>query len=309
MLLRTAIFSVAMFLGCILVAQENNRRTTPPAPIVKSAKALTIDGRLDEPAWQNATVVRADYVTGKVGKQSNQPRLAVRYVWDGDYLYIGYETFDSNLVALPSDVTEGPKTNQRRGCLIWHPPQKVDVVEFFISLGDERFFWELHHNAANQFNDVWCSVFDESWPVAKSTRFPFGIHFGEREFLRDDHGAKTTLAMAVQLKDKSTINKADDKDTGYTAELRIPWHSLGPSSNRQTFVTVESDGKKQRIHGPWKMAGQKLMILAVVQDGDLPQRYHHSSPTFPGGWFHKHANTWPKYEIRSSKSETDSNKQ
>jgi hypothetical protein len=45
------------------------------------------------------------------------------------------------------------------------------------------------------------------------------------------------------------------------------------------------------------MGGRALRILAVVQDGDLPQRYHHSSPTLPGGWFHHGWDHWPEYRL------------
>ena len=43
------------------------------------------------------------------------------------------------------------------------------------------------------------------------------------------------------------------------------------------------------------MGGQPFQILAVLQDGDLETRYHHSSPTLPGGWFHKGVAHWPLY--------------
>jgi len=38
-------------------------------------------------------------------------------------------------------------------------------------------------------------------------------------------------------------------------------------------------------------------ILAAVQDGDLKDRYHHSSPTLKGSWFHTGAADWPRYVL------------
>ncbi|MCH7728464.1 MAG: hypothetical protein IH991_18590 [Planctomycetes bacterium] len=278
-------------------------RSEQPTVLPKAKQTIKIDGELTDAAWQTAAVAKADYEMGQVGKPSKQPRLITRYTWDDHYLYIAYETFDQNLIAVASDKTQGPKGNRRQGCEIWHPEKKIEVVEFFISFGDTRFFWELHHNAANQFNDVWCSVYDESWPISKSTRAPFGIHFGHLDYLQDDMDTGRTLAMATRLKANkngtpSTINDSSDNDTGYTAELRIPWHSLGPPVNRRNFVTVEASGQKKRVRGPWKMAGQQVLILAVVQDGDLPVRYHHSSPTFSGAWFHRHAKDWPAFVLK-----------
>ena len=40
-----------------------------------------------------------------------------------------------------------------------------------------------------------------------------------------------------------------------------------------------------------------MLVLAVMQDGDLKDRYHHSSPTFPGGWFHKGAAHYPRVDL------------
>ena len=141
--------------------------------------------------------------------------MNVRYTWDDNYLYIGYETFDKNLVALGTGEKEGPKDNQREGAVIGHAKEKVDVVEFFISFGDTRFFWEIHHNALNHFNDIWCVVADEKWPISKSTRNRFGIYFGTRDIIEDDADAGATLKTAVKMKPKadgkpSTVNDPSD---------------------------------------------------------------------------------------------------
>jgi hypothetical protein len=48
------------------------------------------------------------------------------------------------------------------------------------------------------------------------------------------------------------------------------------------------------------MEGQEVLLLAAVQDGDLAERYHHSSPTRKGGWFHTSAAHWPRYRLAAS---------
>jgi len=90
--------------------------------------------------------------------------------------------------------------------------------------------------------------------------------------------------------------------TGYTGELRLPWLGLGAPLDRETWEPVPKGGSESRPlrrRGPWKMAGQEIRILAVVQNGDLQERYHHSSPTKPGGWFHKGAEHYPCYVLRA----------
>jgi hypothetical protein len=300
-----ALATVAAFVCGGLAAEPTSKERAKPAPIYRAAAPVTIDGELGEDCWKQAAAVRIDYVYGKVGELSPQPRAAVRYAWDEHYLYIGYETFDRNLVAVGTGGKQGPTGNQRQGCEIWVPGKKVDVVEFFVSMGDESFFWELHHNAANQFNDVWCTILPDDHPVYHSTMSTWGIHLATQEYLQDEGDYK--LATAAWPKPKadgkgSTINDANDVDAGYTAELRIPWSALGAPRDRATWLDAAT-GKpataatKDRLPGPWKVEGLVLPILAVVQDGDLKDRYHHSSPTFRGGWFHNAAADWPRYVL------------
>ena len=290
-----------------LLALATGVEAAEPVPIRKAPSAIAVDGVLDEAAWKKAQVVEANYVWGQVGRRSAKPQMRVRYTWDDHHLYVGYETFDRNLVALGTGHKEGPSNNLREGCAITHPTGKPDVVEFFISFGDLRFFREVHHNAGNQFNDIWCVVVDKAWPISTSTMNRFGIQLLQREYLQDDAATGRRLAMAVALKPKadgrpSTVNDANDVDTGYTGELRLPWLGLGAPRDRETWVTAAKAGSESRPlrrHGPWKMAGQEVRILAVVQNGDLKERYHHSSATKPGDWFHKGAEHYPRYVLRA----------
>jgi len=263
----------------------------PATAVGKADKAPAIDGVLDEPAWKTATVADAGWVWGKVGVKSDKPRMIARFLWDDDYLYIGYEVNDDTPVSLGSGKLEGPAGNQRESVVIGKAGAKPDVVEFFVSFGDKRVFWELHHNAANHFSDILCIVADDDWPIAKTAVFRFGIHFGTGETVDDDLDAGKTLARAAKP-------RADG--SGYTGELRLPWHGLGAPLSRESWLTADPTapgGPKRRFHGPWKMAGQEILILSVAQDGDSKELYHHSSPTKPGGWFHKGVEHWPKYVL------------
>jgi hypothetical protein len=295
---RSSVLACALFiLSASAFAADPTPEPPKPQEVFKTAAPIVIDGALDDPAWAKATPVPVDFVGTKVGVKSETPHAIVKYTWDDNYLYIGYETFDTNLVAMPKDELQGPPTNRRQGCEIYDPKGviKVDVAEFFISFGDEHFFWELHHNALNQFNDVWCVSVDPAWPIAKTTMSTYDIIFQPNEWLADD-GANT-VAMAVKLKPKadgkpSTVNDDSDVDTGYTAEIRLPWRSIGAPTAAATWI---ENKPAPRTPGPWKMTGQTVSLLAVVQDGDLKERYHHSSPTKKPGWFHKSQPDWPRY--------------
>lgn len=279
-------------------AGKAEEKAATAQPIFKNSGPIVIDGVLDEPAWKDALTVDVKYVWGKVG-EAREPWMKVKYTWDDQYLYIGYETFDKNLVALGNGEKEGPKGNEREGCKIADDKMKVDVIEFFISFGDPRFFWEIHHNALNQFNDIWIVVVDDKQPIHRSSMFFDGIYFGWREIIKDDPEAGARLQTAVKLKPKadgkpSTVNDSSDEDTGYVGELRLPWVGLGAPKAAESWV---GEGK-ERHRGPWKMAGEQMRILAVCQNADFKEHYYHSSPTKPGSWFHKGTEHYPSYVLK-----------
>ena len=294
--MKGTVMRITILVGMILAACSAAAVAAEPVQILRTAEPVTIDGSLEEPCWRAAAKSRTDYVNGQIGTLSDAPRMNVMYAWDDQHLYIGYETFDANLVAVGTGKEEGPEESRREGCRIWGDPGKIDVVEFFITPGDEHFFWEIHHNAANQFNDIWCTNLDPDWPVSKSALFPFGIIFDNAAFVADD--GDFTVRSASRLKPAkrrkpSTINKDGDKDTGYTAELRLPWKSLGVDRSLRGTAKSEKTGATVPV---WNMKGQTLRVLAVVQDCDLETRYHHSGPEFPGGWFHMGVVHWPVLE-------------
>ena len=268
-----------------LIAEPEIEGTIP-----KVTGKVAIDGVLDDAIWKKSKIYRGDYIQGKVGQLSNDPRLEVRYAWDSHYLYIGYETFDHNLIALKLKGQQGPADNRRQNCAIWHPDnRKLDVVEFFITFGNEHFFWELHHNARNDFSDVLCLVNMPGWEKEKPSIAQWKIYFGSEEFIQDEGPYK--LERKVKLKANadgkpSTIGNEKDTDSGYTAELRLPWLGLGAPLSAQT------SGR-----GPWQMAGRKIRLLAVVQDGDLKQRYHHSGSVFNDAWFHHGVKSYPVFKL------------
>lgn len=264
--------------------------------IVKAKGPIIIDGRIDEADWKRAKPVAVNYVWGEQGVISKEPRMTVRYLWDDAYLYIGYEVFDSNLVAKGNGAMDGPPNNRRPGCEIW-PQKPVDIVEFHFVFEDRNFFWDVEHNAANQFNDGLCLVGLPAW---RNTRIAFasfaqtGIYWAWGEHIQDE--GDRTLATAVALRPRkdgkpSTVNDAGDVDAGYTAELRLPWFGIGAPAAARTGVPEKP--------GPWKMAGREISILAVYQDGDAVERYFTSSPEMSLEFFNQQTEAFPRYVIKA----------
>ena len=279
---------------------------SPVLPVmVKAREAMVIDGKLDEPDWKRATEIPVNGIWGKKGKRTESPRMTAKYLWDDFYLYIGYEVFDTNLVVKSSGASQGPADNRREGMEIWvkPPAPQVDLAEFFIVFDDPNCFWETHHNAANQFNDVLCIVDLPAWKKTKSAMAQWNIYFGKEEYIQDHEGS--TLAKAVALKPRadgslSTVNDGSDQDTGYTGEIRIPWFGIGAPAAAMTWVPVPAkpDGTPAgRKAGPWKMAGRELSILAVSQDGDPADRYCSSAPDMYAPFFHLGSAGYPRYRL------------
>jgi hypothetical protein len=296
-LLLASVSAVLALLGAITSADEAAVPLQFSAP--KADRALVIDGVLCEPCWQAAAGVPLVHPRNRKGERLPESACIMKVAWDDQYLYIGYDFSDSNLLAEAQEADpQGPYNNKRRPAVI-DPGGEADFVEFFISLGDTNFFWEIHHNANNDFSDVWCVVPSRDWPLFDSTMHMWGIYFGHQEYIRDD--GPYEVAMAVRLKPnaggrRTTLN-GPGEDGGCTAEIRLPWLGLGASRKLQTWAKPFPDQPRFRIRGPWKMAGQKLKILGVMHNGDLPEMYYTSSPTLNASWFHMTAPDWPVFTL------------
>lgn len=310
-----------LFLASVLTSGASEEPTAEPVllagPVYKTALPPKIDGVLDEACWKKAEAHGVNFIMGKMGVEAERTPMDVKYTWDDHYFYIGYETFDENLVAIGEEDEQGPSDNRRQTASIWShdPTLKIDVAEFFITFGDQHLFWELHHNALNHFSDVLIIRDLPAWknPRERSVQTRWNIYFGHREYLEDegpielpDKTLHFKLATAVKLKPKadgrpSTPNQEGDKDAGYTAELRVPWHGLGAALSTQTMIELppEEEGGRPifKPGGPWKMAGRDLWVIAVCQNADLKDRYHHSGEHFKGGWFHHGVKAYPRFKL------------
>jgi hypothetical protein len=295
--LRSLAAAGALAAGIAAAEDPAPAEVTPPIIVPHAAEPLVIDGKLDEPIWQQCAPTEAIHpINMKKAPKAPTSLVTTRLAWDEHYLYIGYEWHDTNINALPDADIQGPPTNKRVNAMVYHESIPVDLVEFFVACSSRKHYWELHHNALNTFNDIQITMLDKDDPARDTDRGRWGILFGNQEYLRDDQ--QYTFAMAVQLMARedgkpSTINVATDTDTGYTAELRLPWFDLlAPWSRR------EKDPERTGKPMPWHMAGHDIRMLVVAQNPDFPGRgYYHSAPTFEGGWFHNGYDAWLVYRM------------
>jgi dienelactone hydrolase len=277
----SALDRVSAFFAAASGAADVHEITRAPEPI-------TIDGKLDDAAWQGAQPILVDRRHGHAGLVAESPPMTARLAWDDHYLYLGYEVHDTDLVAIGTGKQVGPPGNRRETRAEYLPEKNLDLVEFFISLGSQSEFWEMHHAASNQLNNNWCVVPPGGELRTKPKLQITDIKFDRDRFVPDD--GPFTVARAVHLLPKadgkpSTVNDSSDTDAGYCGEIRFPWSGLGlPADRRQK-------------DGSYRLDGLELQVLCAMLNGNDGDARYWSSGELPKQMFHFSASRWPRYVI------------
>ena len=185
----------------------------------KITDTLTIDGKLDEIIWENAS--RSNRFTDLISGAATYLDTRAAVLWDDQNLYVGYWIEEPVVTA---------KHKQRDA-----PIYQDNDVELFIAGRDGYYEFEI-----NSFGTIYEVLF--FWLDAYEKK---GYHLLP-EFKRDTTGARLFdgvgykhprgrrigfwkwdmpgLRSAVHV--QGTINNYRDKDKGWTVEIAIPWTSL-----------------------------------------------------------------------------------
>src|SRR5688500_1754838 len=136
-------------------------RATKVVKAIRIADEITIDGSLDEPAWERATPATDFYqFTPNPCELSTEP-TEVRFLYDDDNLYVAFHSWDSDMAH--RTVTELKED---------FSPSNSDVATIVIdSLHDRQSGYQLATNAAGarrdaqisndgQYNNDWDGVWD-----------------------------------------------------------------------------------------------------------------------------------------------------
>jgi hypothetical protein len=179
------------------VAAEPQAAEAPPEWECRRAVGkFTIDGRAEEPAWEQAEAIE-NFTSHWVGEPARTPTRA-RLLWDDRALYFYAEMEDSDLYA---DVTE-----QDGMCWL------NDVFELFFKPTADRPYYELQVNAAGTRLDM---------------RLPSRGAGGYGRFAKEGDFRWET---AVQT--RGTLADWRDQDEGWSVEGRIPWQDFQPTGGR-----------------------------------------------------------------------------
>jgi hypothetical protein len=175
-----------------------------PEVIAKYTSApVKLDGKLDEGAWAKALAYSVilplkAYSSLPESMQKNigdnlREKGSVKLLWDDNYLYVGCEFEDSDV------VNEGKEDQS-------HLYNSGDLLEVFLKPAKENYYWEIYGSPNN-----------------KKTWFAFSSR-GRIMFPACASYLPETLKVAANV--SGTLNNWKDKDKGWTVEMAIPIKEL-----------------------------------------------------------------------------------
>jgi hypothetical protein len=204
------------------VLNKQKRPDVMPEPIVafnpeqyvcyKTGTPLTIDGKMDEPVWQNAEWTKDFLDIEGVSKPKPRFRTRAKMLWDEVYFYIFAEMQEPDVWA----------TLTKRDAIIFYDN---DFEVFIDPNGDTHRYYELE---INSFSTEWDLFLDK--PYRDDCR-PL--------FYWDIRGLKSKTQI------NGTINKPGDEDKGWTLEIAMPWVVLKEAADKNA---PPSDGDQWRVN-------------------------------------------------------------
>lgn len=218
----------------------------------RAAQPLTIDGKLDEAAWQAAPWT--PFFVDIEGDAKPKPRFKTRakMTWDDQYFYIAAEMEEPDLWA----------TYDKHDMVIFH---EHDFEVFFDPDGDGLHYFEFEINALNTGWDLYLDKpYKDKGKADNGWEIP---------------GLKTAVSL------RGTLNDPRDRDQGWTVEMAFPWSAFnrGPrpavapkagEAWRVNFSRVEwqlrvKDGKYEKVPGTkednWVWSPQGVINMHVPE--------------------------------------------
>ena len=171
-----------------------NVKAPPPLKryiVMKTAKPIKLDGKLDEPAWKAAlsTGPFVDTMTGNPGAIATEAKL----LWDNQNLYLAFENMDTDVW---SSLTA-------RDDKLW----TQEAVEVMIDAdGNGKSYIELQVAPNGTIFDTYLPTYRKYEDSIDPKRKPF------------DWNSKLKAAVKVD----GTLSKRDDQDKSWTVEMALP---------------------------------------------------------------------------------------
>jgi len=197
-----------MLIGAVVVslggcasrpAMEAHKKSTSTVDAPKryvcrrTTKPVVIDGRMDEPAWADASWT--DYFIDIEGAAKPKPRFATRakMLWDEAYFYIAAELTEPHVWG----------ALKARDQIVFHDN---DFEVFIDPDGDTREYYEIEINALNTIFDLFL---ERTYIDGGPARHEWNLE-----------GLKTAVHV------DGTLNDPSDVDGGWSDAFALPWRSL-----------------------------------------------------------------------------------
>ncbi len=229
-----------------LAAPDDKPEATSSAICRHVKTGPTIDGKLDDACWKEATIINKfpAFWAGKPSTDSTQARL----IWDDEALYFSATMTDKELRAF------GTKRNDH----LWNG----DVFELFFKPSTQApAYYEFQVNPR--------SVILE-------------IPFPKRGYSFEELAAKPPLGMMAVAVVDGTLDQPGDTDHSWTVEGRIPWSLFEPTGGRPKLGDVWSFALCRYDYGP---EGTKpvLSSSAPLTQGSFHRYEDYGALKFEGG--------------------------
>jgi hypothetical protein len=186
----------------------------PPKGYVcyRAQGAVTIDGRLDKPIWQDVPWTDAFVDIEGGAKPSPRLRTRAKMLWDDDYFYVGAELEEPHVWA----------TQTTHDSVIF---EDNDFEVFIDPNGDSHEYYEFEINALNT-----------SWDLLLTRPYKDG---GKPVNNWEIPGLKTAVHVA------GTLNDPRDIDKSWCVELAFPWKAMKELAYRPA---PPHDGDQWRVN-------------------------------------------------------------
>jgi hypothetical protein len=178
----------------------------------RARSPLTIDGRLDDPAWRDAPWTDPFVDIEGDGRPAPRYRTRVKMLWDDECLYIGAELEEPHVWATLRD----------HDSVIF---EDNDFEVFLDPDGDSHLYAELELNALNT-----------TWDLLLPRPYKDG---GKAIDAWEIAGLRTAVHV------DGTLNDPSDVDRGWSVEIAWPWKGLKELTNRPV---PPRDGDQWRIN-------------------------------------------------------------
>lgn len=198
---------------CKISAQEIREYT-----VKRVAGSMVIDGRLDEPEWNEAALTEK-FVLYKDGAAPRYPSQG-QMLWDDTYLYVAFTMTDADVWG----ETETWVSWEENGCLC-----SEEVAEVFLDPDDDGLMYmEIEINPLGALMDLWVNkALYQGGEATFDWKFD-GILIG------------TTV--------NGTLNDKSDTDINWICELALPFKTMEFVSDTANFPPKEGDSWRINLY-------------------------------------------------------------